>query len=133
MRSKYITFLKEANGRYLHISGAFLECFGINPSRLINRTCYECFDYEMAREFDEGDRCAVATGKTDTRIVNWPHADGHKMLWMIKKSVIKDGLILGVAFDITAYMANHSSGDLLPPMDITHTRMVESSLRSYAA
>lgn len=133
MRAKYVTFLKEANGKYLHVSGSFKECFGIAPGRLINRTAAECFDYDVAKELEDGDRRAVETGQTDTRIINLVHADGHTMLWMIKKTVVKDGLILGMAFDITAYMANHSSGDLLPPMDVTHTRMVESSLGSHAA
>lgn len=133
MRSKYVTFLKDTNGKYLHVSGSFMECFGIHPSKLINRTASEFFNYDVARELEAGDRCAVETGKTDTRIISWAHADGTPMLWMIKKSVVKDGLIIGMAFDITAYIKNHSSGDLRPPMNETHNRMVESSLGSYSA
>ena len=133
MRSKYITFIKEANGRYLRISGSYKECFGVDPVKIINRTSYECYDYEVAREFEEGDTYAIASGQTDTRIINWPHCDGHTMLWMVKKISLKDDLILGVAFDITAYMRNHSSGDLLMPMNTAHTMMLESFLTCSSA
>jgi PAS domain-containing protein len=133
MYAKYVTFLKDANGRYLRVSASFLECFGIEPRRLVNRTASECFDYVIAKELEDGDRAVLQTGKTDTRIIQWSHTDGRSKLWMVKKAVVKDGLILGMAFDITAYLSVHSNQDGRPPMDATHTRMVESSLGSYAA
>jgi PAS domain-containing protein len=122
-----VVTLKDASGKYLYASPSFLDCFGIHPNKIINRTPKEIFDYDVATELEAGDAATLSTGKTDTRIINWCHRDGTQMLWLVKKVKIKDNLVIGIAFNITAYILACSNEDKII-MDESHTKFVASSL-----
>lgn len=127
-----VTFLKDASGRYLHVSNSFQKYFGIPASRLINNSPYECFPYEVARELAEGDCLVLRSGKSDTRVIQWRHPESNKKsLWMVKKVLLREGVVMGMAFDITEYVLS-CKADNAQAMDDAHTSILAASLGAMA-
>ena len=99
-------FVKDADGRFLHLNSACAEFMGRDREELLGTTDYDQFDKEDAVTFREQDRKVIEDGMRRTS--DWiPFPDGSRHLMETTKVPFQDnagrvGGILGISRDITA-------------------------------
>ncbi len=63
VQNPVLSFIKDENGRYVHVSQSFLDNFRLQKDNVIGKTDFQFLSEEMARHFTENDEQVRITGK----------------------------------------------------------------------
>lgn len=103
--SPSLTFIKDNDGRYLHVNPRFLQAFGLSASQVLGKTDGEIFEAGQAGEFRANDRRVTETGAAITFEEHPRYADGPHTSLVTKFPLTDEaGNIYatgGIAIDIT--------------------------------
>jgi PAS domain S-box-containing protein len=103
-----LAWIKDSEGRYVYANDAAEKAFGTPRTKLYGKTDDEVFPPEVAAQFKENDRRALASGTGVRVIESLEHADGIMHHSLVSKFPIpRPGeamLVGGIAFDITDRM-----------------------------
>ena len=66
-RSPVIAFVKDLDGRYRHVSEAWLEAFHVTEEQIVGKNDHELFDAPQAEDFVRNDREVLASGVPSRR------------------------------------------------------------------
>jgi len=103
--SPSLMFVKDLEGRYLHLNEQFARCFGLERTAILSRTDAELFPPDQAAQFRSNDSAVLAAGKSIETEETARYDDGlHTSI--VCKFPIRDAsgqltAIGGVATDIT--------------------------------
>ncbi len=105
--SPAVIFLKDVEGRYLHVNARFQQCFGLRSDEVLGRTDAELFSPEQAAVFSTNDREVLACGVSLEFEETARYTDGPRVS-RVSKFPVRDaaGRILGIggiATDITEF------------------------------
>lgn len=105
--SPAVIFLKDVEGRYLHVNTKFLQCFGLCSEQVIGRSDAELFAPDQAAEFSANDHAVLASG-TPLEFEESAQYDQGPSISMVSKFPVSDtsGRIIGIggiATDMTEY------------------------------
>lgn len=105
--SPAVIFLKDVEGRYLHVNAKFLQRFGLIAEQVIGRTDAELFVPDQAAAFSANDHAVLASG-TPLEFEETAQYDLGPSISMVSKFPVRDtsGMIIGIggiATDITEY------------------------------
>ncbi len=105
--SPAVIFLKDVEGRYLHVNAKFQQGFGLSAEQVIGRTDAELFAPDQAAAFSANDHAVLASG-TPLEFEEAAKYDHGPSINMVSKFPVRDaaGRIIGVggiATDITEY------------------------------
>lgn len=124
------TFIKDSEGRYLHVNPRFLQAFGMKAAAVIGNTDASIFSAEQAAVFSSNDRRVFETGTALTFEEQALYTDGpHTSL--VTKFPLRDMqgrvyAIGGIATDITERKAaeqRHHATVEYAPIGIVHTAL----------
>jgi PAS domain S-box-containing protein len=101
-----LAWIKDAQGRYIFANDAAVQAFQITREQLYGKTDAEVFPPEIAAQFRENDRRALASGSGIETLETLRHSDGIVHHSIVSKFPIFDetgrgALIGGIAIDIT--------------------------------
>ncbi len=103
--SPAVTFIKDAQGRYLFVSQPMEKWFGLPAEKLCGKTDAECIPTETARALGEGEHTLIATGLPSSVVTVAPSAEGTEIEWLVVRFPIRtnsgETLIGGVGVDVT--------------------------------
>jgi len=105
--SPAVIFLKDVEGRYLHVNAKFLQRFGLSAEQVIGRIDSELFIPDQAAAFSANDHAVLASG-TPLEFEETAQYDQGPSISMVSKFPVRDtsGRIIGIggiATDITEY------------------------------
>jgi PAS domain S-box-containing protein len=111
-----MTWLKDADSRFIAVNRAFSEMVGIDQETLVRETCEICFGKELAAAFIEADRDVMNSREQKTFEESIMNTEGKEILLeTIKSPIITD------------------SGDIVGTVgisrDITDRKKIENSLK----
>lgn len=103
--SPAIAFIKDVAGRYLYANGTFLNIFGRSLDELKEKTDYDVWPEETAKQLRENDVAVLNANKTIQMFETIPTPDGVPHHWMVYKfpilHILGHRYLGGVAVDIT--------------------------------
>jgi PAS domain S-box-containing protein len=104
--SAALMFIKDLDGRYLHVNQSFLRSYGLTRERVLLRSDAELFDREQATQFQTNDAKAIAAGTSIQVEQTARYADGGSHTTLVSKFPIFDAsgritALGGIAADIT--------------------------------
>lgn len=125
--SPSVAFIKDMEGRYLHVNPRFLQAFGKAAGAVLGRTDAEIFESRQAAEFCNNDRKVLETGAATTFEEHACYADGDHVS-LVTKFPLRDGggriyALGGIATDITERTAaeqRHRATFENAPIGIVH-------------
>jgi PAS domain S-box-containing protein len=105
--SPAVIFLKDVEGRYLHVNAKFQQRFGLRGEEVIGRTDAALFEPDQAAAFSANDREVLARGAPLEFEETAHYTDGPRTS-MVSKFPVRDAAgqtlgIGGIATDITEY------------------------------
>lgn len=104
--SPSLMFIKDLEGRYLHVNDRFAQAFGLERKDILSRTDAEIFPPELAAQFRANDAKALASGRGIEVEENAPYGDGEWHTSIVQKFPLLDSTgrvtgLGGVVTDIT--------------------------------
>ena len=103
--SPMVTFMKDADGRYLAGNRAWAAQFGQEATALMGRTDFELWPEATARSFRESDLAVARSGQVVEEIEHGPGSDGKERWWSVVKFPVPaqtgGPLICGIVQDVT--------------------------------
>lgn len=104
--SPFVTYMKDAKGRYVYSNQKLKDMFSMTMTDLENKTDFEWLPPEIAEKVWENDQSVINLQKTLEVVENVPTPDGVSRFWMVIKFPFTnhngEKFVGGVAVDITA-------------------------------
>jgi len=104
-KSPFVSYLKDADGRYIYYNKQYAELFGITREEWLGSRDEDHFNEEQATIFMENDRAVLRKGASTTVMETTPADDGSVRWWRSHKFPCHhiDGNLLlgGVSVDVT--------------------------------
>lgn len=130
--SPAVMFLKDINGKYVHVNSRFLECFGLEEKNIIGKKDIEVFPESQAELFARNDRQVLDTGNTIEFEETAQYTDGEHISTVLKFPVYDpDGNIIGLGGIATDVTALKYAGQALQASE-EHFRLLVESIKDYA-
>lgn len=115
-----LAWLKDADGKYLHVNKAFLEVLKFTEAQVIGHDDFDLVPRDVAAKVRENDLAVLNSGQPRRFHESAGVGDGPAVVWESYKFPIKSGdgrrMVGGVAFDATR---NWSHPDFEPPCEST--------------
>lgn len=103
--SAVLAWMKDAEGRYVFLSGNYIQRFNLKPEDFLGKTDFELWPQEIAEEFRENDRKVLKENQPIESIEKSPAAKGTFHYWLSSKFPFQDHtgkrFVGGMAVDIT--------------------------------
>jgi PAS domain S-box-containing protein len=105
-------FIKDAQGRYVEVSIAFLQLAGKPIEEVIGKTDEDIFDAAIAAKFADEDRRVRESGEPLLFEETFPY-QGESFTFLTQKFPLPDGEVAGIATNVTARKAQQEAHDRL--------------------
>ena len=107
-------FVKDLEGRYVLVNGAFARFIGKPKSEIVGRNDFELYVEADARAFVEADRQVLATGRPQVFEGVATGQDGQPQTYLVSKGVYRDTDgrslgVFGISHDITELREAHEN------------------------
>ncbi|WP_158675326.1 bifunctional diguanylate cyclase/phosphodiesterase [Thiohalobacter thiocyanaticus] len=102
-----VMYVKDTEGRHMHVNRRYLDLFGITPQRILGKRDSELFPREMAEVFECNDREVLESGHLLQFEEQAPHDDGmHTYLSLkfpLRDKYERTYAVAGISTDITEH------------------------------
>jgi diguanylate cyclase (GGDEF)-like protein/PAS domain S-box-containing protein len=100
-----VAWMKDAAGRYVYVSGAYVKRFGVSREEALGHTDFDLWPRSLAEKFQETDRRALEDNKVCDVVEQTVNADGSQSWWRNFKFPFHDlsgaSHVGGIGLDIT--------------------------------